>query len=139
MEHRNNGKLNGHISKTPIFQSTQPSTTSLSKRFLAILKQLCPRCLQGQVFEKLWRMNLHCPACNLEFEREPGYFLGAMYFSYGLAIITGAPTCVVMLLMRLPDLWIILALGLQLSLSSPLLFRYSRTMWLHMDQVVDPR
>ncbi len=29
-----------------------------------------------------------CPVCDLRFNREPGYFLGAMYVSYGLALIT---------------------------------------------------
>ena len=27
-----------------------------------------------------------CPVCGLKFEREQGYFLGAMYVSYALAI-----------------------------------------------------
>ena len=27
-----------------------------------------------------------CPACGLHFNREAGYFLGAMYISYGLAL-----------------------------------------------------
>jgi hypothetical protein len=27
-----------------------------------------------------------CPACGLKFEREDGYFLGAMYIGYGLGI-----------------------------------------------------
>jgi uncharacterized protein (DUF983 family) len=108
-------------------------------RLLAILKQRCPRCLRGNVFVTLWEMDSHCPVCLLEFEREPGYFLGAMYFSYGLAIVTGTPSCILMLSMKVPDLWIVLVLGLQLVISSPLLFRYSRIMWLHFDQIFDPR
>jgi len=31
-------------------------------------------------------MNDRCPACGLRFNREPGYFLGAMYISYGMAL-----------------------------------------------------
>jgi uncharacterized Tic20 family protein len=27
-------------------------------------------------------MNTHCPSCNVKFESEPGFFWGAMYFSY---------------------------------------------------------
>ena len=36
------------------------------------------------------RMNADCPVCGLHFEREEGYFVGAMYASYGFqfAIIT---------------------------------------------------
>ena len=36
-------------------------------------------------------MNDPCPVCGLVFEREPGYFLGAMYFSYALAVFIIAP------------------------------------------------
>ena len=115
------------------------STTVELKRFSAILKLLCPRCLQGEVFDKLWEMNRCCPTCDLEFERETGYFLGAMYFSYGLALIIGAPVAIILVLWHVPDWWIILILGLLLGLSSPLLYRYSRILWLHLDQVVDPR
>jgi uncharacterized protein (DUF983 family) len=112
---------------------------SASIRLSAILKQRCPRCMQGKVFATLWDMESHCPVCHLEFEREPGYFLGAMYFSYGLAIISGAPTLFLMLGLGAANLWIVLALACQLALSSPLLFRYSRVMWLHFDQIFDPR
>jgi hypothetical protein len=33
-------------------------------------------------------MHEYCPVCGLKFEREEGYFLGAMYISYGLALFT---------------------------------------------------
>ena len=56
-----------------------------------ILRQRCPRCRTGNifpysVFRGFPRMHERCPACGLKFEREPGYFLGAMYVSYGLGI-----------------------------------------------------
>ncbi len=86
----------------------------------------------------LWDINQYCPVCGLEFEREPGYFLGAMYFSYGLSVITGLPTFIILFLWGMPNLWILIILALQLGLSSPLLVRYSRALWLHMDQIVDP-
>src|SRR5690349_9496369 len=56
-----------------------------------IARQLCPRCRAGKIFlRSFWRgfpkMNERCPVCGLKFEREQGYFLGAMYISYGLAL-----------------------------------------------------
>lgn len=107
-------------------------------RFLAILKQRCPRCLQGKVFVSLLRMNQCCPECGLTFEREPGYFVGAMYVSYSLAIVAVVPTWRVMVLMGVSDWGILLAIGFQLVLCSPLLFRYSRVIWLHFDQLIHP-
>jgi len=64
-----------------------------------ILFQLCPRCRMGKIFRSnlyrgvdwgiYWgfpKMNDCCPACGLLFNREPGYFLGAMYISYTLGL-----------------------------------------------------
>ncbi len=31
-------------------------------------------------------MNDACPGCHTPFEREPGYFVGAMYISYAMAV-----------------------------------------------------
>ena len=50
----------------------------------AMVRELCPRCHQGKLFRgPLWRTYLamyeRCPRCNLKYEREQGYFLGAMY------------------------------------------------------------
>ncbi len=57
-----------------------------------ILQQLCPRCRAGKIFHKsVWLfpgMYERCPACGLKYEREDGYFLGAMYIGYGLGIGT---------------------------------------------------
>src|SRR2546422_5139223 len=65
---------------------------SHSSTISAILHQKCPRCHSGAIFRSsifrgLVKMNERCPVCDLKFEREEGYFLGAMYISYGLALI----------------------------------------------------
>ena len=37
-------------------------------------------------------MRRNCGVCDLRFERqEPGYFVGALYFAYGLAVLLGTP------------------------------------------------
>ncbi len=109
-------------------------------RLQAIWRLRCPRCLSGEVFESLWKMRRTCPSCQLEYEREQGYFLGAMYFSYGMGLALGAPMALLLMVF-----WnfsmneFLLALLLALALFSPLLFRYSRILWMHLDQCVDPR
>ena len=62
------------------------------KRFWAILKLRCPKCCQGKVFARWLTMHEACPHCGASFRREPGYFLGAMYFSYALAILAQDPS-----------------------------------------------
>jgi hypothetical protein len=37
-------------------------------------------------------MNERCDACDYKFDREPGYFLGAMYISYGIAVLVAVIT-----------------------------------------------
>src|SRR5437870_2032094 len=59
----------------------------------AILHQMCPRCRSARIFPSsiftgFPRMRERCPVCSLKFEREEGYFLGAMYISYSLALLT---------------------------------------------------
>ena len=81
-------------------------------------------------------MNEDCPVCGLHFTREPGYFLGAMYFSYALAIVVLGTLMLIGAL-----LWPSLDLGLVVLLAAvvylpfvPLVFRYSRVMWIHFDR-----
>lgn len=38
----------------------------------------CPRCGQGGLFRRWFSMTHTCPGCMLEFDREPGWVLGAM-------------------------------------------------------------
>ncbi|HEY8829040.1 MAG TPA: DUF983 domain-containing protein, partial [Candidatus Limnocylindria bacterium] len=52
----------------------------------SILLLLCPRCRRGELFTGLLDMPERCPVCGLVYEREHGYFVGAMAISYGLAV-----------------------------------------------------
>jgi uncharacterized protein (DUF983 family) len=66
-----------------------------------IILEKCPNCGQGDVFEKKnkW-INLpvtkkKCSNCHLRFEKEPGFFIGSMYVSYGLAVFEGIVTFII--------------------------------------------
>jgi uncharacterized protein (DUF983 family) len=62
---------------------------------LRMMTEKCPNCGQGAIFEKRKRvfqfpeMKDRCEHCGYLYNREPGYFLGAMYISYGLAVFQG--------------------------------------------------
>ena len=84
-------------------------------------------------------MNERCPACALKFEREQGYFLGAMYISYGVAVVM--ITAIAALLWsttRWPitkvTVWAIV-LFVPLALPTTLM---ARVLWIYLDQTVDP-
>jgi uncharacterized protein (DUF983 family) len=109
---------------------------SLAERFKAILLQRCPKCLRGRVFSGLTTMRDTCPACGHRFEREPGYFVGAMYASYFLAIpVLGLMTFAIYWLF-LPD-WalqnVVLIATVPFLFLVPIVYRYSRIVWMHID------
>jgi uncharacterized protein (DUF983 family) len=109
-----------------------------------ILHQRCPRCRSGaifrySIFRGFPRMHERCPVCDLKFEREPGYFLGAMYVSYGLALVIIA--LIAALLWSVTNWWItkdtIWAVVLFLPLA-PTITLLARVLWIYLDQTIDP-
>src|SRR5262245_19848489 len=105
-------------------------------RFWALALQRCPRCRKGRVFGGVVRMNPTCPVCGLPFEREQGYFLGAMYVSYGLSIVLlGLLTWLLSLLLPAWDLGLVVLLASSVYVPIvPIVFRYSRVIWIHFDR-----
>ena len=86
-------------------------------------------------------MNETCPGCGTRFEKEPGYFVGAMYFSYFLGV--PAYALLVLAALRLFGKQSeLLAFGAALLIFlplAPLLFRTSRVLWLYFDFVLQKR
>ena len=86
------------------------------------------------------RMHERCPACGLQFEREPGYFVGAMYVSYALSVPI-VTALVVLVWSRVPAWSWAPVLGVATLLylpAVPWVFRASRVLWIHLDRAVDP-
>jgi len=84
-------------------------------------------------------MHDRCPNCGLHFNREPGYFLGAMYISYGLALavifIFGAT-------LWYATRWPIIRAAFWACVLflpfAPMLTFLSRVLWIYLDQTFDP-
>ena len=84
-------------------------------------------------------MNEACPVCGLVFEREPGYFTGAMVISYALAVpVLGAMVIALMTLAHLDAVPALLVGDTAYLVLVPFIFRYSRVVWLHFDWKIDP-
>ncbi len=110
-------------------------------RFMGIVRCKCPRCGQGEVFKtnaiitfKTPAMNKRCDRCNQVFERESGFFWGAMYVSYALTLVESA---IIFLTCQLffddPfDYAIIAIIAAAMLLFSMMNFRYSRMIWLYI-------
>jgi len=86
-------------------------------------------------------MNENCPVCQLDFDRgEPGYFTGAMYASYALAIpLIALLTLIEYIILRS---WSLLGLVVLASAScvplTPWIWQYSRVIWMYFDRYFDP-
>jgi hypothetical protein len=85
-------------------------------------------------------MHERCDSCGLNFERESGFYLGAIYFNYGLTamVVTFAyPTLTVSgMLPQRTALWGCLAFVVLFPL---LFFRFARSLWLGFDELIDPQ
>ena len=110
----------------------------------AAWRQLCPRCRKGPIYRaSLWRgylsMHERCPHCGLKFEREPGYFLGALYFSYALSIPPGLG--IILLIWRLTG-WafntVMLCAFVAYLPLVPAVTRWARVLWMYVDRHFDP-
>jgi hypothetical protein len=80
-----------------------------------------------------------CARCHLRFEREQGYFLGAMYINYGVTVILALIGYFALELWRPMSLTWQLALWVSFGILFPLVFfRHSRGLWLAFDYIFDP-
>ncbi|HEX6062250.1 MAG TPA: DUF983 domain-containing protein [Candidatus Limnocylindria bacterium] len=105
----------------------------------SILLLRCPRCRQGELFRGLLDMPERCPVCGLVYEREHGYFVGAMAISYGLAVaLVGLLFFAVLALTHWSLEWVLLVSGVAFLPLAPLCLRYSRALWMNLDRRIDP-
>lgn len=108
--------------------------------FSSIVNCKCPQCREGIVFKhknpyhpKFSQIHKECDHCGLVYEMEQGFWYGAMYVSYALGVALSVPT--VIALIYLTELTIFEITGcifFMLIATMPLLFRYSRSVWLHI-------
>ncbi|HYO23690.1 MAG TPA: DUF983 domain-containing protein [Lacipirellulaceae bacterium] len=113
-----------------------PPLRTLLGRALALR---CPKCGGARLFAGWFAMHPRCAACGRKFDRAPGYFLGSIYFNYGvtaLAMIVGY-FAVFFTQGEVSRPWLG---GLAaFCLLFPLwFFRYARALWIAFDERWDP-
>jgi len=107
----------------------------------SIFYHKCPRCLEGDIYankssydlKNITNMKHSCDKCDLDFEREPGYYYGAMYVSYALTIAMAVALFVAyfVLFPTFNSVTYIVALTIMLLVLAPWTFRTSRVIWLN--------
>ncbi len=101
----------------------------------------CPCCHKGDVFEKTTARNIfkipkmrnNCNSCGYAFTREPGFFFGAMYVSYGLVVAEMLSVAVTAkFIFGIDNLPTFIAMATVALLLSKINFRLSRLIWMYM-------
>ena len=103
----------------------------------------CPVCGKGKVFHRWFKMYEQCPVCHFIYEREEGYFSGALALnlvvSELLLTIVVAPVAAIVGLNPSIPLLPVLLLCAPLPIVLPLIFyRHCKTLWMSMDHMWHP-
>jgi uncharacterized protein (DUF983 family) len=106
----------------------------------SIVNNKCPKCHEGNFFEtnnpyKLSRfdkMPHNCPVCNEDFERETGFYYGAMYVSYGLTVAFGVGVfLLVSVLLGYDVVTFLVTFGVLQVVLMPVFYRMARLVWIN--------
>lgn len=103
------------------------------------LRQRCPVCGRGKIFSGIFKTYERCPVCGFVFEREPGYYTGAMAVNLVvtelLIVIIGVPLAA----SQAVPVTILIILGCTIPILLPLLFyRPTKSLWMSFDHFIHP-
>jgi uncharacterized protein (DUF983 family) len=101
------------------------------------LTRRCPRCGAGRLFRKYYRLVDDCPGCGLHFEREQGYWAGALAVNIIVAGGLFAVVFVTTIVLTIPDVPVvpIILLLVPIAILAPILYYpFSKTVWMAVDR-----
>ena len=94
------------------------------------LANRCPNCGGNRLFKDgtLFQLNDECPDCRLRFEKDEGFFLGAMALNYGVTVVVFLVPVVLAWLAGVIGGRVAVGLAIGLALVMPMvLYRSSRS------------
>lgn len=105
-----------------------------------VFQEKCPKCNQGLTFKKtqsifkIPEMHENCSNCGYHFEREPGYFIGALYISYALAVFQGLIAFLIMYTVfpGLNVVWILTGIFAVIVLFAKKNYKWSRILYIYI-------
>lgn len=107
------------------------------------LRRRCPRCGEKRIWVSRYKLKERCPQCNLLFEREEGFWLGAYVINFGVGEGLVGVLLMVFLFAKVTQPSVPLAPwlvgGVALGVVVPILFYpASRTIWAAIDLAMNP-
>jgi uncharacterized protein (DUF983 family) len=109
-------------------------------KLYSILGNKCPRCHEGDFFitknpynlKKFDKMRERCSVCSEKFDKEPGFFYGAMYVNYALTVALGVGWFILIYLLYGFDPMIyVVSFSIVLIVTLPWMFRTGRLVWIN--------
>lgn len=114
---------------------------SKGNRLYSICTFTCPQCHEGKFFKshpynikEVGNLHEHCSVCGLKFEKEIGFYYGAMYVSYGLAVGVFIALWLSFYfffpyLSTATQIWIVVSVSVALG---PLIYALSKIIWANL-------
>jgi uncharacterized protein (DUF983 family) len=107
----------------------------------SIFKGTCPKCHNDKMYvnpnpysiAETMQMHDHCSHCGFKYKVEPNFFFGAMYVSYGVAVLAGIAIfliCYFALHTGLKTAFVAILLGLIALM--PWITRFSRNIYINL-------
>ncbi|HEY8200138.1 MAG TPA: DUF983 domain-containing protein [Actinomycetota bacterium] len=122
--------------RTPTNGAPDPFDVPGWKLLLRGLLGRCPACGGRKLFPRFLVIAPACPTCGYSFERESGWWLGAMTMNIGAAMVLFMAFLIGGLIVTWPDVpWTFLTVaGIALMCIFPVVFMpISRTLWLALE------
>jgi uncharacterized protein (DUF983 family) len=109
------------------------------KILLRCLVLRCPDCGEAGIYQAPLQVKHHCTVCGLVFQREQGYFTGALYINLLVTEFSVLLAFLICLLLNVENTDRMFALLIGVGALMPLLFfHHSRSFWLGFDHFIDP-
>ncbi len=103
------------------------------------LRQRCPVCGRGKIFSGIFKTYERCPACGFAFEREPGYYTGAMAVNLVVSELLIVIIAVPLAASQAVSVTILIILGCTIPILLPLIFyRPTKSLWMSFDHFIHP-
>lgn len=103
------------------------------------LRQRCPVCGKGKIFQGLFKTYEQCPVCHFTFEREPGYYTGAIAANLIVTELVVTAVAVPVAASQAVSIPVMVLLGVTLPVLLPLLgYRPTKSLWMSFDHIIHP-
>ncbi len=107
----------------------------------SIAKGVCPKCKSQKIFNyrgnlllfKIPKMDTSCKKCNFLFEKESGFFFGAMFVSYALIVAEAVALFIILnVFFSLGFIKTFIGIIILVTLAGTINYRLSRVIWIYL-------